>query len=184
MIYFAEYLRSRLDYDPETGIFTWKPKPVRDGKWRRHDLAWNSRYAGTVAGSLTVNGYLEITIQSDDGGRAKYLLHRLAWFYVTGEWPDADIDHKDWNKANNRFANLRPAKRFQNNGNRGLQKNNTSGVRGVYWNARARHWIAQIQRDGRISYLGCFKSKEEAAAARLAASEAYFGEYCAEVAAA
>lgn len=179
----AEYVRSRLDYNSETGAFTWEQKPVRGGKWRRHDLAWNSRYAGKSAGNPRKDGYLDIPITGEDGIKRRYLAHRLAWFYVTGEWPSDLIDHADRNKRNNAFCNLREASRAQNAGNCKMLVTNTSGIRGVYWHSKDRTWRAQIMRCGKVNSLGSFKTKEEAQAARQRVAQDYFGEFCVEVAA-
>lgn len=105
-----------LDYNPETGLFTWKAK--RCGT--KH---------GSVAGSIDPShGYRRIKI---DGHL--YLAHRLAWFYVCGEWPAHEIDHIDRARANNRIANLRPATRSENQCNKPRYSNNRTGAKGVHW---------------------------------------------------
>ena len=97
-----EYLRSILNYDPETGVFTWLPRPVRAG-FERTDRAWNSRRAGTKAGTVNFQGYVAINI---DG--APTLGHRLAWIYAHGECRGF-ISHIDGDRTNNRIGNLRPS---------------------------------------------------------------------------
>jgi len=84
-----EDLLEVLDYNPETGVFHWK-------------TAMGSRaLAGDVAGTFC-EGYWVIRIY----GRG-YSAARLAWFYMTGDWPVNQIDHIDREKLNNRFENLR-----------------------------------------------------------------------------
>lgn len=100
----AERLRQLLDYNPETGIFTWKPRnPAHHG--------WNTRYAGQVAGNVDERGYIRIVID--------YKLcfaHRLAWVYIHGVAPTKpyEIDHIDAKKWNNKISNLRIATRSLN----------------------------------------------------------------------
>lgn len=164
----ADYVRSRIDYDPETGIFTWRARTVRV----QQDKTWNSRFAGKVAGKRDAKGYRVITL--DYRG---YRGHRLAWLLAHGEWPDADIDHADQDKANDRLANLRHATKKQNRWNEGLRRNNTSGFKGVYLNKPLKKWQAFITIDGKPKYLGIFAKVEDAALARDRAAVALRGEF-------
>jgi hypothetical protein len=152
-------LRNVLAYEPTTGLFTWL---VRTS---------NRVRVGDVAGSEGCN-YLVISV---DGSR--YLAHRLAWFYVTGEWPPGDIDHKDTNYLNNAWDNLRPATRSQNNANTHRPTTNTSGFKGVWWNPPTCNWRAHIQVNGRHIHLGLFDTPENAHAAYCAAAARHFGEF-------
>jgi hypothetical protein len=97
----AERLRQLLHYDPERGVFTWLSRPA--------ERSWNTRFAGTRAGTINGLGYVVIGIL----GR-RYKAHRLAWLYVHGEWPGRELDHINCDKSDNRIANLRPATRSQN----------------------------------------------------------------------
>jgi hypothetical protein len=86
-------------------------------------------------------------------------------------------DHIDGNGLNNRESNLRSATHTQNMCNRGKQRNNTSGFKGVYFHKRARRWAAQIKLNQRWIYLGLFDEPEEAAHVYDAAALKYFGEF-------
>lgn len=143
-----ERLREVLYYDQETGVFTWK---VNIGQRAR---------VGAVAGSLNSGGYLVIGV----GGR-QYKAHRLAWLYVHGVWPEAEIDHMDRNQTNNALSNLRPATHKQNCENRGMRNDNSSGYTGVYWHEKTQKWQAGIGHRGEFLYLGLFNTPEEASAA-------------------
>jgi|SRR5882724_6696570 len=153
-------LRAVLDYEPSTGLFRWRIRLSNRVK------------VGDIAGSRTKYGYVEIRI--DD---SLYLAHRLAVKWVTGRWPKVIIDHRDVNDRSNRWGNLRQATHSQNHGNTNLQKNNTSGFRGVVWFARDKCWRAQIKINGSTIHLGYFKTAEAASAAYLAAAEKHFGEF-------
>jgi hypothetical protein len=154
----AKRLREALDYDPATGVFTWKIARGYTAK------------AGTVAGCLNALGYVQISFE---GGR--YSGHRLAWLYVTGRWPSKELDHINRNRADNRLANLREASGKQNHANMGCHRDSKSGVRGVIFN-RGR-WQANMRIDGRYKYLGSFLTKEEARDAYNAKARQVHGEF-------
>jgi hypothetical protein len=156
----AERLRELLHYDPATGIFTWLARA-------------NSRvHGGDVAGSVNGRGYRQIGID----GR-KYRAHRLAFLYMTGEWPVEQIDHINGVTVDNRWANLRPADQSLNNANTSRSKRNTSGYKGVSWHATKRKWKAEIGVNGRRRYLGYFSDPAEAHAAYVTAAEHHFGSF-------
>lgn len=105
------------------------------------------------------------------------MAHRLAWLYVYGEWPDAEIDHINGNTGDNRISNLRPATRAQNGANRGRQTNNASGVKGVCWHAQSGKWRAMIRISGKSRHLGLFNDIGAAAAAYARATVNRNGEF-------
>jgi hypothetical protein len=161
----ADYVRSILDYDPETGIFRWK--------WR-NDVAkqsWNTRYAGTVVGSLR-NGYIIAKINYRD-----YSAHRIAWLVTHGVWPPDELDHINGNKADNRISNLRLATRQQNMCNTKIWNTSSTGVKGVCWRKEYKKYCARVTIDSKRTHLGYFDTIAEAAAARAAAEIKYFGEF-------
>ena len=139
----AERLRAVLNYDPDTGIFTW-----------RRDTSKKTR--GKHSGFSNDQGYLLIGV---DGH--KYRIHRLAWFYIHGKWPAHHIDHINGNRADNRLSNLREAEVFQNMANSRRPITNKSGYKGVSWHAGARKWQVHIKYQDINSYLGLFESAEE-----------------------
>lgn len=141
----AAELRRNLDYDPETGVFTWK-------------IAKSGYTANRRAGFYRRDGYLCIGVN-----RVHYLGHRLAWLWVHGEWPKFHIDHINGNKSDNRIANLRDVDRKQNLQNSKPHRDNSSGYMGVCWHQKAGKWVASIWVDGKSRYLGVFEDKLEAA---------------------
>lgn len=153
-----ERLLAVLNYDPETGVFLWK-------------VGLSNVVAGSVAGYIS-RGYRLIAID----GR-NYFAARLAWLYITGEWPEADVDHWDLDKSNDRFGNLRAATRSQNNANAPAPKTNRSGRKGVHWHAQRRKWVAAISVENRTRYLGIFEDIDAAAAAYQAAAIERHGEF-------
>ncbi len=159
-----EQLLAVLDYDAETGAFTWRRRPDVD-------LRWNARFAGTTAGCDGGRGYLVVTF----AGR-QFLLHRLAWIIANGETPPGLIDHIDGDRSNNRIVNLRLATQSQNRANSALTWA-ASGFKGVYWKPRQRRWQPTIMIDGVVKYLGTHLTKEAAAAAYAAAAREHFGDF-------
>lgn len=144
----AERLRYLLHYDPETGVFRWRVSTS-------HRMP-----VGSVAGANS-HGYTTIGI---DGRR--YVASNLAWLYVTGDWPITGIDHRDQDKSNNRWGNLRLADQSQNNANSKTRRDSTSGVRGVSWDKEKGKWEAHVGWKGRKHHVGYFDSIEEASKAR------------------
>lgn len=148
-----------LDYDPETGVFKQK-------------IFWWKRKPGDIVGGRTPQGYWYVGV----GGK-QYPAHRLAWFYVYGNWPIADIDHINRNRLDNRIANLREATRAENLRNTEIRNSNQSGVKGVSLrslrNGRRpnKAWVASIMVNGKRKHLGHFFTVAEAAKARADAEK-------------
>lgn len=155
----AKRLRTVLHYDPSTGIWRWT---VQKG---------NAYPPGTVAGGIhKVVGYHYIMIDGQT-----YFGHRLAWLYMTGKWPELDIDHIDGDVSNNRWTNLRLATKSQNKANSKRYKNNTTGYKGV---TKVRDkWRAYIAVDKKRIWLGYYKTPEDASDAYQKAATKYFGEF-------
>lgn len=166
----AKQLRSALDYNSETGVFS---RRVRENTSENVRL-WNGRYAGKAAGYIDMFGYVSIKI-----GNIAYRAHRLAWLYMTGNWPPDEIDHIDMNKSNNSWKNLRCATRAQNQGNTRVQRNNLSGLKGVSAATGSKKYpfMARITVAGRTRSVGRFKTKAEGFAAYQDAAIETFGEY-------
>lgn len=165
-----EYLKAVLSYDEATGVFLWKVRDGADFAIRR----WNKRYSGKRAGLVVRNcSYRRINIH-----RIPYAEHRLAWLYVMGRWwPSGEVDHINMDKSDNRWANLRNATRTFNNANKGVQSNNTSGFKGVYWSTQKKKWGAKVVRDRHQYHVGFYAYKEDAAEAYFEAAKIHFGEF-------
>jgi len=163
----AETVRELLDYDPDTGIFTWKG---RARQWFVSDLAWktwNTRFSGTEAGGKYA-GYIGIRIFGK-----KYLAHRLAWLWINGEMPK-QIDHVNRDRMDNRIKNLRIATQAQNAVN--VPRKSANGFRGVTWHKRGK-WQVRVRFCNRVHHIGYFDDIEEAARAYDAAAKRFHGEF-------
>lgn len=165
-------IRMLVDYDPETGIMRWLPRSpellqsLGDGFYQPK-CGWSNKMAGQPLASRE-KGYVYARIFGQP-----IRVHRLAWFWMYGEWPIV-IDHINGVRDDNRATNLRSVSIGDNGRNAKIKNTNRSGVNGVHWDARDRRWIAQITRDGR-KHLLAYTSDFQAAAAARRAAEREFG---------
>ncbi len=138
----AEKVRHLFSYNPNTGIFT-----------RLITVSSGAR-AGDIAGSKFTGGYLRVGILGK-----YYLLHRLAWLHVHGEWPKYGIDHINGDPSDNRIDNLRDVTQAINQQNqRKAQTGSATKVLGVY-HSRGRY-LASILVSGKTAHLGRFDTAE------------------------
>lgn len=148
-------LKELIEYNPETGEFRRK-KSLKP--WKEN----------AAPGAVHKQGYLVISV---DG--KKYKAHRLAWFYVTGEWPTAFIDHIDRNRLNNTFSNLRDTTFYGNAQNRSAV---TGKFVGCSYRSKERLWTAQIRANGKNCHLGYFRCETAAHLAYLKSKKLYHHE--------
>ncbi len=106
-----------------------------------------------------------------------YHAHRICWFLYYGVEPVFMIDHVNGDPSDNRIENLREATVYNNQHNKGRQKNNVSGFKGVCWNSDSRKWQAGIKVQRKSIHLGLFNTPEQAHAAYAEAARKYFGEF-------
>jgi len=140
-------LKELLTYDQKSGNFTWVVTKGRRIK------------AGNIAG-CNQSRYRTIGLDGKN-----HMSHCLAWLYVTGCFPEHEIDHIDGNGFNNMWSNLRAATRKQNMENTSLFSCNTSGYRGVTWYKKNMKWGATAFHDGKRYFAGLFETREDAAVA-------------------
>lgn len=148
-------LKELLSYNKETGLFI------------RLTDASNSTKIGDIAGGIGLCGYIHIRV---DGKRMK--AHRLAFLYMTGSMPK-EVDHINHIKIDNRWDNLRPATRTEQNRNHAKRRDNSSDCTGVCWNKKECKWKARISNGVKRINLGTFEKYSEAVDARKLAEVAY-----------
>jgi hypothetical protein len=138
-----EELKKVLDYDPVTGIFTWKIKRT------------NAVKVGGVAGNVDkIKPYIRICI-----GFKRYQAHRLAFLYMTGEYPTQQVDHIDCNGLNNAFSNLRLVTLRQNLQNKQIHRDGRLVGASLRVDGK---WASRISIDGKQMFLGYFDTEQEA----------------------
>lgn len=155
-----DMLQKALHYNPISGNFVWLISPTRGVK------------IGDIAGELKPNGYR--IIQYDN---QRYYAHRLAYFFMKGFWPPNEIDHKDNDRDNNVYSNLRECSHTENAFNKTKTAANTSGYKGVTWVECRKKWQAQIRAHGKYFFLGRFKDVIEAARAYDTKAKELHGEF-------
>jgi hypothetical protein len=148
-------IKDYLSYDPESGVFTW----IKGRKGIKKDR---------IAGRVDSNGYITICFNYKH-----YLAHRLAWFYVKGEWPSGLLDHENRVKKDNRIVNLRIATYSQNGANCKGQDGKTSSHKGVSWHKRDKRWRVVLGK----KHVGNYLTEDEAAVAYNKAATERYGEF-------
>jgi hypothetical protein len=168
-----EYLRTRLKLERSTGKLYWKRRPVWHFKTPGFAVMWNKRFAGREAGGEKGRGYRCLSVDS-----VRYHAHRVVFALATGRDPGiAHVDHISGGK-NNKPHNLQASTNQQNVSKRSkLNRNNTSGVAGVYWHRASGKWCAAIKVHGKQHYLGMFPGLAAAARARRKAEQEHFGAF-------
>ena len=162
----AQKLCELYIYEPETG------RIIRRAPRGMHKV-------GTIAGSFDRNKYVRLTIQG-----VNVFVHRAAFVFMTGDWPEGMVDHANGNPSDNRWCNIRVATPEQNSRNCKVGHNSQSGIRGVRHRpdtSKSRPWEVRIKYKGKFIYIGRYASKEEAIAARYAASSKYHGEFAGRI---
>lgn len=144
-----ERLKELFHYDPATGMLT-------------RLVSMGNSQAGAQVTSTNGDGYRIVAID-----RKRYKVARVAWFYMTGEWPVAQVDHKDLDRLNDAWSNLRAATHSQNMTNRRFP--------GCHFADGG--WTVRIQKDGVRHYLGRFSSFDAASKAYQAAALVHHGEF-------
>lgn len=145
-------------YDAASGDLRWKTIPQH----------FKRAKVGDLVGAIGAKGYRVVGI-----ARVYYLVHRIIWKMVTGTDPVDQIDHIDGDRLNNRWANLRAATNGQNRWNAKLSKNNSSGTKGVSWDANRRVWAVAV--NGKR--IGRFKDKQDAINVRMECAAKAHGEF-------
>ena len=143
-------------YDRETGVLYWR---IRNRTTTRHKYV-----AGTYGGAK--DGYRRVGIK----GKI-YLEHRIIMMLCFGHIPEnAEIDHINHVRNDNRLVNLRFVTHGENMRNKSVSSKSTTGVTGVSFLKARKKYIAQIGVNRKLMYLGMFETLEEAAAARAEAN--------------
>lgn len=145
-------LKHMLDFDPAVGIFVWKNPQSNVVK------------VGEIAGVIAANGRRYINV-----GGEKHMAHRLAWFYIHGEWPAGDVKNANGNYDDCREENLVHQTRQETATNRRVNAASKSGHAGITWDSRRNKWQVHITQDYKQVALGYFADLNVAVAVRVEA---------------
>lgn len=149
-----EAVKHALDFDPSVGVFVWKNPQS------------NAVKAGEPAGVIAANGRRYINI-----GGEKHMGHRLAWFYIHGQWPAGDVKQPNGNYDDLREDNLVVQSRQQTASNRRVNASSKSGYPGITWSEGRQKWQVHITRDYKQVGLGYFANLSAAVEVRRVALE-------------
>lgn len=155
-----EKLKKELYYDPQTGQFIWR-------KGRN-----NGRVAGWKEPRPTGGERLRIKVDYKT-----YYASRLAWLYMTGQWPEEEVDHVNRDSLDNRWENLRAATIAQNRSNTGVRSHNKLGVKGVACTRNGKRFTARIRVHGKRVFLGTFDDVPSAQNAYTQAAKRLHGQF-------
>lgn len=150
----ADELRAQLIYDEEAGAFFKRGRPRNQALGKRQGEYW----------AVYVNGRY-------------WKAHHLVILYVHGRWPTDVVDHINGDTVDNRLSNLRECKQADNVKAARRRRDNSSGVKGVSFCNRAKKWVAYIQHDKRHRFLGYYREKDHAVAARVKAAAEIFKDF-------
>lgn len=151
-----EEVRRLFDYVPETGVVTRKVRTSTSTK------------AGEIVGAKDNHGYFTAMVN-----KKVYKLHRIIYLWMTGFFPDGEMDHINGVRDDNRWCNLRTVSRTDNSKNKKLYSNNASGFNGVNWYKPYNTWVAKIRINRKDKHLGYYDSLLNAVAARISANARY-----------
>jgi hypothetical protein len=139
-------LKELLHYDPVTGIFTW-----------RVTVSSKAQAGNAVGRADILHGYVRRHVD-----KQRFSEHRLVWLYMTGSWPENQLDHINGDRTDNRWGNLREATDAQNRQNMAKRKGSSSNLLGVKWSKLRGKWMASITRDYVTKHLGYFADELDA----------------------
>ena len=160
-------------FEYREGALIWKLRPADSFATSRSFSLHKTRYAGAIAGHISINGYVQVRVN----GKLDYA-HRIIWQMLNGDIPNGcEIDHVDTNPQNNLISNLRLATSSNNKWNTNKPCTNTSGFKGVSLNKRTGRFTAAYKKNGKQNHLGYFDTAEEASEAYKKAIIKAFGEY-------
>jgi hypothetical protein len=127
--------------------------------------------AGSMPTCIESTGYLVTMVEGKT-----FKVHRLIFLWHHGYMPE-QVDHINGVRSDSRIENLRAATFGQNQQNKRLQKNNTSGFKGVYWREENKKWYVTIASNKKQIYLGRYGSLLDAVAASISGREKLHGEF-------
>jgi HNH endonuclease len=157
----AEYLRKTLKYDPDTGLWWKRPRQQTRGP----------RTKDGTAGYIDSDGRRRLHVNGH-----RYYANRLAWLYMTGEWPSLEVDHEDRDTSNDRWGNLRLATEAQQHANNSRLAKDNTGVLRIHQRSNGKFRV-KIRRARKAIFQQDFDTLEEAIIARDAAMKELFGEF-------
>ena len=163
-------LNECFEYNKDTGVLRWKTRPLDHFSCVGVCNMWNSKRAGKEIKFTEVSGYIVVRL---DG--YLYKAHRIIFKLMTGNDPKVNIDHRDSDRTNNKWSNLREASDVQNTHNAKMKKSSTTGFKGVY--VKGKKFGTEIRANGVRHFLGTFNTAQEAYTVYCEAAVRLHGEF-------
>ena len=172
----VSYLRQCFDYNPCTGVLTWRERPPRHFSTDAFRADFNRRWAGRAAGAISRQKYGSPRILVKVNC-ATFQYARLVWALQTGKTVFKAIDHIDGDATNNRWSNLREVTTIQNGQNRTHTSKTDGGVVGVNLCRRTGKWRAGVTLNKKYVWLGHYEKHSDAVDKVMAFKRTHFGEF-------
>lgn len=172
----AEYLRECFGYDPDTGVLTWRERPLSHFPTDAFCDAFNRRWAGRSAGAVARQKYGSVRVLVKVNC-ASFQCARLVWTLQTGKTVFGVIDHIDGDATNNRWANLREVTTTQNGQNRTHKSKSEGGFVGVNLCRRTGKWRAGVTLNKKFVWLGHYEKHSDAVDKVMSFKREHFGEF-------
>jgi hypothetical protein len=168
-----EHLRECFEL--RQNVLHWRTRPAHHFVTKTGHAIFNGGNAGDIVRPCTdKDGYLRVQLTLF-GVKHRICLHHVVWALSTGSWPAVELDHRDLNRTNCAFGNLREATHAQNNQNVGPYRNNKLGFKGV--TVKRNRFAARIRANGVDHSLGSFTTAAAASEAYKAAALKLHGEF-------
>jgi len=135
----------------------------------------NIKTGEILKNSVNGCGYYQVGLYKNKKRTTKKIHQLVAIAFIENHENKDCVDHTDNNRLNNDVENLRWCSQKENCQNQKIPKNNTSGVKGVYFDRNANKWRARIMIDGIFIHIGYFKTIEDAKDARVKRANEAFG---------
>ena len=157
-----------MDKDLANKLFLYK-----NGKlfWKSKLNQFSRVKIGSETGYLASDGYIRTKIKQKLYGN-----HQIIFLMFNGYIPE-QVDHINRDRLDNRIENLRAATNSQNQHNKSIAKNNTSGIQGVTWNKNAKKWYVQLMFKKKQMYFGAYKDLELAELVISEVRKKYHGDF-------
>lgn len=163
----------RREFDYREGKLYRRPRALERCHDEAHQRRVNTQFANKEAGCIKPDGYVRVRVMG-----TMHQAHRIIYAMHHGPIPDgSEVDHVNGNPSDNRIENLRLASRSQNNQNRTVRRDSTTGIKGVYRRRDGKKWVAEIKVEGKKIHLGNFLRIEDAQEAVRAAREGTHREF-------
>ena len=147
-----------------------------------YQVSWFGRVLNTKTGRIlkpgtSIHGYRYVILSKNGKPKIHYVHQLVAREWVPNPEEKRCVDHRDGDRTNNHFENLRYATDLENQWNKRRRKDGSSLYKGVSWDKRSGKWVVRIKTGGVNKNLGLFANEREAGMAYNIGAVKYFKQY-------